>query len=250
MERKPKLHELLAVIPDVSNAANAIMTETMTTFSKKPDHFKGMTKQVTFFSETRSGENVSETKEIVTTVHEKLEYAFGIIGRQFDALLQQEEANQRAKADLIVDGKVMATDVPATWLLGMEKRLKALHDVMLTAPTLEPAIRWEHDATRGDNVFVSPPTATMKTEKILEYKILVPATDKHPAQVEKWTSDTNVARVDTTLYSGMSTPLEKSLMLARIDNLIAAVKKARQRANETEVADLHLAKTMLGYVIG
>lgn len=250
MERKTKLHELLAVLPDTAHAAAAIMSETATTFSKKPDHFKGQARTVTFFSESRAGENTTESKELVTTVREKLEYAFGIMGRNFDALLQQEEANQRAKADLIVDGQVMAVDVPATFLLGMEKRLKALHDIVMQAPTLEPAIRWEKDPTRGSEVFVSQTTAAMKTEKILEHKILVPPTDKHPAQIEKWTADVPVARIDTTLYSGMITPLEKSLMLSRLDNLLSAVKQARQRANETEVRDLHLSKTMLSYVLG
>lgn len=36
-----KLHELLAVEPDLKGAAEKIIAETINTFTKKPNHFEG-----------------------------------------------------------------------------------------------------------------------------------------------------------------------------------------------------------------
>lgn len=249
MVKTPKLHELLAVLPDTAVAAQTISVETMATFSKKADHFKGQIRDVKFFTEARESENVSDSKELVTTVHEKLDHTATVLSRHYDALLQMEEANGRARADLTVDGMVLMADIPATFLLGMEKRLKQLQDLLLTMPTLEPAVKWEPDPGRGAGIYVSAPTVQMKTEKTLQHKILVAATDKHPAQVEKWNEDVPVARIETTHISGMLTPAEKALIITRVGNLMAAVKKARQRANDTDVKDLRVGKRIFEYLL-
>lgn len=249
MSRSTHLHELLAVVADSTNAAQAISTETLVTFTKKPDHFKGQARAVTFFAEARAGENVQDSKELVTTVDAKLDHTFAVLGRNFDAILQVEEANQRASADLVVDGEVVATSVPATFLLGMEKRLKAVRDLILAAPTLDPSLRWSENPAAGEGVFVSDVQVTMRNEKVLQHKILVAATDKHPAQVEKWSEDVPVARIETTQFSGMLSPARKSAMVARCDKLIEAVKMARQRANTVEVRkDLRIAADMFDYI--
>jgi len=44
-----KMHELLAVIGDRSNAATAIIKESRDTFAKRADHFKGQTRTIRFF---------------------------------------------------------------------------------------------------------------------------------------------------------------------------------------------------------
>ena len=243
----PKMHELLAVIGDTSTAASAILKETETTFSKKPEHFKGQTRAITFFDEARAAENVSETKEVVTTVMDKLDYTFKSVGRYWDALLQLETTNGVARADLMVDGNVLATDVPATFLLGMETRLKELRAVLLTIPTLAPELAWSKDET-ADFTYVSPPQVNFRGEKTMKYKVLYEATDKHPAQIEKWNEDVPVARIETTHRSTMLTPSQKSQMLMRCDSLIAGVKAARQRANTAEVERREIAATMFTYI--
>ena len=248
MSKTSKLHELLAVMADTTNTAKAIQTETAATFSKKPEHFKGQTRVVKFFDEARAGENTTDTKEIVTDVQKKLNHAFQSIGRHYDALLQLEEANGRAKADLVIDGVTVMTDVPATFLLGMESRLKDLRGMLATIPTLEPSVKWEQIA--GSDAYVSDPQVAFKTEKTLKSKVLYEATKEHPAQIQQWNEDTPVARIETTHLSGMVTPLQKSAMLNRVDTLLSAVKKARQRANAVEVKNLHVAKTLFDFIVG
>lgn len=80
-----------------------------------------------------------EHKEMVTTVHDKLDYMLNQhIVPYLDAVLQKERANQDAKADIVVDGIVLAKDVPATFLLGLEEKLKRVHEVLDKIPTLAP----------------------------------------------------------------------------------------------------------------
>lgn len=244
-----KLHELLAVMADTTNSAAAITKETEITFTKKADHFRGHTKTVGFFENSREGENTVEEKQMVSTVADKLDHTFKSIGRHYDALLQLEEANGRAKADLVIDGTTIMKDVPATFLLGMETRLKAVRQLILSIPTLEMSIKWSPDPTLGDGVYRSAPTVAMKTEKVLKSRILVEPTKEHPAQVEKWNEDTPVARIETTHTSSMITPHEKSAMLIKCDKMISAVKKARQRANTVDVKDLSIAKEIFGYIL-
>lgn len=248
--KAPKLHELLAVMADTTNAAQAVMAETLTTFSKKPDHFKGQTRNANFFDASREGENTTDTKEVVTTVHAKLDHTLKIVARHYDALLQLEDGNSRAKADLTIDGTVVFKDAPATFLLGMENRLKSLRDVFAAIPTLEPSIKWEADIATGSSVYTAPPAVSFKTEKTLKSKVLYDATKEHPAQIQQWNEDVPVARIETSHVSGMVTPLAKSGMLGRIDNVISEVKKARQRANSVEVANQRVAKDIFEYIIG
>ena len=46
----------------------------------------------------------------------------------------------------------------------------------------------------------------------------------------------------------MITPTRKAELIERVDNLLRAVKKARQRANSTEVKDIHIGKVLMGYI--
>ena len=245
-----RLHELLAVMADTTNAAQAVTKETTTVFAKKADHFRGHNKTVSFFDSGREGENTAETKQIVTTVYDKLTHTFKIVGRHYDALIQLEEANGRAKADLVIDGTTIMKDVPATFLLGMESRLKSVREMIMAIPTLEMSTKWEPDANMGDGYYRAEPLIAMKGEKNLKFLTVAEATDRHPAQVEKWNEDVPVARIETTHTSSMITPHEKSAMLLRCEKMISAVKKARQRANTVDVTDISIAEEIFGYIQG
>lgn len=245
----PKLHELLAIEADRGNAADSIMAEAIVTFSKKTDHFEGLVRTVSYLNEGRSGENTSEEKALITTVDAKLGHVAGIVGRFYDVLLQKETTNGEAKADLIVNGKTIGTGLPATFLLGMETRLKKLRELLLLAPTIAPGIVWADDASRGKGVFRSPPKTTFKTEKQVKYIELSPATDKHAAQMKDWTEDVNVARVDTTQWVGAWSVSRKAEVLDKVDELLVAVKQARQRANVAEVKPAAIGKAIFDYLL-
>lgn len=244
-----KLHELLAVEADLQKAAQQMAADAVNTFSKKPDHFRGQVRTVSFFDDARQGENLSEEKAMVTTVDDKLEYALKFVGKYFDAILKKETANQGAKADLIVDGQTIAKDVPATFLLGMESRFKEIREMVLAIPTLEPAIKWELDPAKGDGVYSAPPTASMKTEKVISAIVLYEATKEHPAQVKETSKDVAVARIETHVTSGMWSPARKAVVIERIDAILRGIKKARQRANTVDVTEVYIAKSLFSYML-
>lgn len=247
-----KLHELLAVEESLAGAAKKIVAEALVTFTKKADHFQGYVKRYEPFVAGVENERPSEEKAMVTTVRDKLVYTFDAVVPWLDAVLQKEATNQQARADIIVGDDVLATDVPATYLLGLETKLKELREMAEGIPTLQPGIVWEPDPSHeGSGVFkTAHPIERLRTEKVVKPVVLYPHTDKHPAQVKEVTEDVNVGKFIDTHWSGMYTPAQKSELLGRIDTLLRAVKQARQRANCAEVVTSTIGDTLKQFIIG
>lgn len=243
-----KMHQLLAVESDIAKTAEALATEAKATFSKA-DRFEGQVRKVDMFDDARAKENTADTKAVTTTVDEKLAFVLPAIGRYYDALFQKERANQLAVADLIVGGKTIASQVPATFLLGMEKRLNTLRELVLTIPTLDPNLTWTENANLRKGVVQSQPIENYKTEKVVEPLVLYPATDKHPAQVKETSMDRNVGKITLVKHSGMWTVARKAQVLSRLDELIEAVKRARMAANDQEVPAGVISQAMINYLL-
>lgn len=243
-----KLHELLAVENDVESTYKKVVEEAKVTFTKKVDHFSGSHRALKMFDESKQNENIDENKEMVTTVGKKLAYVKDYAVKYFDVVLQKEKTNQMAKADLVVDGITITADLPATFLLGMETKLKAIRDLYESTPTLTPGYKWELDTNAGEGVFVTSLNDKLKTAKTFQHKILVQPTDKHPAQVEKWEEQIPVGKFSETIQSGMLTPAQKSKYIGKIDKLIQACKQARQRANNVEVINEQIGEKLMDYI--
>jgi hypothetical protein len=233
-----------------------VQAEATDTFSKRAHHFMGTSKTLSMFSDQDKHLEAAnaESKALTTTVGAKLGYIQKDIARWWDAFLQKEATNQAAVADLVIDGEMIAEGLPAAGFLGMEKELKALRKVYEAIPTLAPGVKWEKDEslTAQDDskgVYVSAdPEKKLKTKQTVQHKILVPATEHHPAQIEKWAENQPIGQFTSHLYSGMITPAEKSALLQKLSKLITAVKKARQRANATEVKKVDVGKALFKYI--
>lgn len=245
-----KLHELLAVEGDLEGTYRKIIEETTATFAKKADHFFGFTRSLEWFTEGMP-EHPIEHKAMDTTVADKLRYQEKHIIRYLDAVLQKEATNQTAVADLVVEGKTVAEKVPATFLLGLESKLKHIRSSYQAVPTLPPGIEWALDDQKGENVFKRVyPEEQYKTKTEIVPQILYEATKEHPAQVEKISETKNVGLFSRHVWSGTLTPAAKSYILGRIDILIRATKKARQRANSTEVLKRQIGKALFDFING
>ena len=232
-----QLHELLAVESDLKGTHDKILGETAKVFDRA-DLFTAVSKRLKMVDDNRKHEEEAgkEEKAMTTTIMTRLDYTANFVARYYDALLQKEMTNQVAKADLEVDGKVIANDLPATFLLGLEARLKVLRSIYEKAPTLQSGVHWELDKTMGEDVYRSKfDEITTKTDKQVIPQVLYEATKEHPAQVEKLSKDVVVGEFIRTTWSGMLPPAEKARMLGKIDTLIQAVKRARMKANEEEV---------------
>lgn len=245
-----KLFELLAVEPSLETSYRDAVNEAKNTFSKKSDHFWGHHKKLKMLDDTRSHEEgpAEEFKSMTTTVHDKIEFVNGRVERYFDVLLQKESANQEAVADLKIGGEVY-TDLPATFLLALENRLKKMREMYEAIPTLAPGVSWVRDDNIGKNVFRSEfDDKTAKLESTKEYRIVVAPTPEHPAQVKEVEEKKQVGTFTTTRWNGMVSSAEKADILSRLDELITEVKAARQRANTVEVKNRQIGRELLNFV--
>jgi len=144
-----KLHEILAVESSLEKAATNLTAESIRTFSKD-NLFSGEVKTLTMFREDEQNQNTTEVRKLETTVMENLEYLVKPVSDWLDVVLQKDATNQLAKADIVLsNGTVVAKDVPATFLLGLESKLNKLREMYLQIPTLEPGIEWCNDGQRA-----------------------------------------------------------------------------------------------------
>ncbi len=246
-----KLHEVLAVESGLQTAAKKINDETIKTFGKKDEHFVETVRSINHFAEEDQRLDTNETKAMVTTVFDKLLYTAGPNIRALDAYIQKEATNQKAMADIVIAERTLATNVPATVLLGLETKLTELRLVYENIPTLAPGPTWVPDADRrkeGGVYRSQHPDVTFRTRKTVKPIIMAPATKEHPAQVQAVSEDVPVARITTQHWSGMITSAQKSDLLARIDQLLRAVKRARQRANMADVEKREIGKTIFDFI--
>lgn len=249
MAKKTALHEILAVIGDLKGAKDKISLETLKVFKDKANLFKGQSRTLKMFDEKRSQEETSEHTELVTTVMKRLEYMKQSYIRFWDAKLQKEKGAQNAKGDIVVGDDVLAEDVPVYLLLEMENELKAMRNVYDNIPTLAPGVDWTEAPDIGENIWKARHDVVVnKTEKAYRHNVIVPPTDKHPAQVREWTEDVPVGQYSTKQWSGMMSPAEKSQLIERLDRVIRAVKKARQRANSQELEKASFATKLFSYI--
>jgi hypothetical protein len=156
--------------------------------------------------------------------------------------------NNEARADLVLlDGTVLLRDVPATYLLFMEKALEDFYTFTAKLPTLDPAETWTWDANRS--VHASKPVETAKEKRVPKPLVLAAATDKHPAQVTTY-EDLEVRGYWTTTKLSGALPVEdKRVILLRVVELRDAVKTARERANQLTVTSWQPARTLLNFVL-
>lgn len=247
----PELHEILAVEGDRQGNAKRVSAEARHTFDNKPNLFTSSLKSTRMFAED-SAPVPDEHIAMVSTVAEKLLYVADSVGAYFNIVFQKDSANQRAVASVEINGVVLIADAPVTWLLGMETKLRDLRSTFEAIPTLQAGTYWEEDpAFEKKGVFRSRyPKENFKTKKEVLHKVLYEATGSHPAQIETWNEMVNTGLSTENIWSGMISPADKSEFLSRIDTLIQAVKKARQRANSTHVETANVGQTIFNYILG
>lgn len=246
-----KLHELIAVEPDLKSKFIKILNETIGTFTKKEHLFKGYVRTLKWFDSDRQAAEPTpaERSALASTVSDRLEYQEKTIVRYLDALLQKEATNQIAKADIVIGETVIAKDVPATFLLGLEKLLVQIRATYNVIPTLPPNIEWVPDPDTGKNIYKSKyPDEAHKTEQTIVPQVLYEATKEHPAQVDKITEKKNVGLYTKHEWCSMLSPAQKSDRLQKIDDLLAAVKTARQRANTAKVLNMKIGQQLMDFI--
>lgn len=253
---KTALHEILAVDKDSRDVVKKIIDEGSATFKTRTDHFDGHYRTY----EPNSPEDMErfpeETKEIVETIRGKLDYIEDTVVKHIDILLQKEEANQRAVADITIrrdDGSTLtiAKDVPASMLLQLETLLGRMrNDIYRVIPTLKPGPNWQLDEAKGKGIYRHDEGKRPRTRKTYKSHVLHEGNDKHPPQAQLVTVEEPVGMWNQQNFSARVTPAWKSDQLARVETLLRAVKTARARANETKVKEIRIGREIMRFVRG
>jgi hypothetical protein len=251
-----QLHELLAAEKTATNTRDQLTKDTENKFAKGENYFTGFNKTLELLGDNPSNAAIEaaarQDKALPTTVVATLDYYLNQWSRTEDVLFQKNLTNTTALANIEFRGAVIATGVPVDELMGLETRLSDLRKLATQIPTLDASREWAVDdsaAQAGTWKSVNPQITT-KTEKKVTPIVLYPATDKHPAQIEKVTEDVPVGTFTLNVISGATTAIQKANVLSVLDDLIIEVKKARTRANSVDVQVVQIGSTITSLIMG
>lgn len=243
------LHQLLAVRRSMEQRANEIAEETKKVLTQK-HYFNGSHRAWNLLEipdESQSHEQLEipdEEEHLSWTVGEKIRWFLEEFGRLIDLDFQIDETNMGARADLECRDLIIK-DVPAIFLMDLEKYLLRIRSVVAGCQVLDDKVRWRRDPDKGDGVWVSDQDdIQFRTKKKHFHKVMVEPTEHQPAQVKEWTEDVRIAKCAVKYWSGAVTAYQKSEFLRALDDLLNAVKKALSKANEVP----HSKRKMAGQI--
>jgi len=166
----------------------------------------------------------------------------------FNVKFAREYGNTRARADLVVGGVTLLTDVPTTYFLFLEDQVAKIRaNIVARFPVLDPSEEWHWDTARG--IWVTEPRVTESTAKVPQTHVLYEATPQHPAQVRPWETDMKVGEWTTVKLSGQLPADQAQGMYDRCSKLLVAIKQARELANSIEVEEKD-ATAVIDYIFG
>lgn len=240
----PKLNQLLAIERNVKNKREDQFTQLYQDV-QKGDLLTGFSK--TYQPRDESGEvHPPQTKRVQVRADETLKAIKRALVDVFDVTASKDATNCEARADVVVDGRVVLKAVPVTHLLFLEKRLVDLQTLVNNLPVLSQDEQWERDEAQG--LWKTAAAETASTKKIVDYNVVVPATKEHPAQVKETTKDVIVGSWKTVKFSGALTKDYVRDLAERVDRITRAVKFAREDANQREAVPLASGEAILGFI--
>lgn len=241
-----KLNQVIAIEQGVRSKGNTKKSE-IYKLAQKPTLFDGHVKK--YQPKVEGGERFPDEKQKVQfTAAGLVTDVSTILKSLYDVEATKDWANCLAKADITIDGKVLVTNAPATYLLYLSKELTDLDTFVSALPILSEDEEWKADPQAG--LFKTEPTETIKTKKVQKPILLYPATTEHPAQTQLITDDETVGIWQQTKLSGRYTDNEKRTLLARIQKLADAVKVAREQANMIEATDQNAGTVLVEWLFG
>lgn len=243
-----KLHQILAL----AKAAHGVTESEVTRAyhdAQRTALFGGLTRVYKANDADDTEYLPPERKMVQMTADDVLTRAVDAWTRQADVVATKDLSNTRARADVIVDGTVVLSNVPVTTLLYLEKMLTNVAEMIKKLPVLDPEVEWGNAPDAATGLWKSAPEKTVRTKKVPKAFTKAPATDKHPAQVDVYTEDVQVGTWEKTLFSGALPAATKLDLMRRAQTLRAAVVSAREYANQADVTDAHVGAAIFDYLL-
>ena len=239
-----KLNQVIAIEKGTKSRALQELTEAYQTL-QKPALLAGIAR--TYRPKDEEGETFPpESTRVQIKAEEIIRKTTNELSRLFDVVATKDWANCTAKADVVVDGTTLLSQVPATYLLFLEKQLVDLHTFIKKLPVLDASELWTFDPSADS--WATEPVQTSKTKKIPRNHVKAEATEKHPAQVEVYYEDVVVGNWRTIKFSGALPSQRVNELLNRVERLQEAVKFAREEANSLETTEQKVGAKVLGYL--
>jgi hypothetical protein len=242
----PRLNQIVAVEKGVKSRSFQELTEAHHAL-QKPALLSGIAR--TYRPKDEEGEQLPpESTRVQMKAEEIIRQTAEILTKLFDVTATKDWANCKAKADVVVDGKVLLPQVPITYLLFLEKQLVDLHTFIKKLPVLDASETWVFDSSA--DCWATEPVQTIRTKKIPRNHVKAEATEKHPAQVEVYYEDVTVGYWRTVKFSGALPAQQINTLVDRVERLQQAVKFAREEANNLEVEEVKVGEVVFQYLFG
>lgn len=242
----PKLHQVIAIEKGIKTRVYAFLSETYKAF-QKPQLFTGFSKTYSKKAEEDPEDFPPEQVRVQMNARELMKEIGKNMSEYMDVVATKDWANCSAKADVKVDGEVFWKDVPATYLLFLEKQLTDLKSEIDKMPELDPAQDWNEDPNSG--LFRSKEKVTTKSRKVHEVVTKFEPTEHQPGQADIIYVDKTVGTwTQTNISGGIPIPRKRQLQ-ERITKLIKAVKFARGEANEAQAPEKEIGARLFNYLL-
>ena len=239
-----KLNQIIAVEKGVKSRSLQELTEAHHAL-QKPTLLSGISR--TYRPKDEEGEQLPpESTRVQIKAEDIIRDTTEVLTKLFDVVATKDWANCKAKANVVVDGNTLLTDVPATYLLFLEKQLVDLYTFVKKLPVLDAAETWIFD--QSADCWATEPVQTLKTRKIPRNHVKAEATEKHPAQVEVYYEDVAIGNWRTVRFSGALPAKRVNELLSRVEKLQEAVKFAREEANNMETEDVKVGEKVFQYL--
>lgn len=243
-DQQQRLNQVLAVEMGLKSRVEEERTAIYHTL-QKPSLFDGLARS--YHPLREDGEKKpSENKRVQFKADELLAEAVTKMVAMWNITATKDYANCNAKGTIVVDGETVASEVPTTFLLFLEKELINVRTLLTKMPLLDPAEAWQKDANSG--IYKSDKIEKQSTAKVQEGIVLAPATEKHPAQTQLITVDRPVGTWEEVRMSGAFPAVEQKRLLERVEKLIIATKKAREGANLAPAPEQEVGAKVLGWI--
>jgi hypothetical protein len=239
-----RLNQIVAIEKGIKSRSFQELTEAHHAL-QKPALLSGISR--TYRPKDEEGEQLPpESTRVQMKAQEIIRQTTEILSRLFDVTATKDSGNTKAMADVVVDGKILLSQVPITYLLFLEKQLVDLHTFIKKLPILDASETWIFDASA--DAWATEPVQTVRTKKIPRNHVKAEATEHHPAQVEVYYEDVAVGYWRTVKFSGALPAQRVNELLERVERLQEAVKFAREEANNFEVEDQEVGDKIFKYL--
>lgn len=246
----PTLHQILAIEKGTKDHARRVLTDAHQAVLKAP-LLSGISR--TYQPKDDDGDQLPpESTQVQVRAEEVLREVAAALVPLFDVIAVKDASNRVAAADVVMDGAVLLSDVPVSYLLFLEAQLVDLHTFVMKLPVLDPAERW---AFNGDaNCFAAEPVRTTRGKKVPRNHVVAEAVAPAggnpglPAQVQVYHEDVLAGFWTTVKFSGALPGRRVAELVARVEAVQRAVKQAREHANSVPAVDKVAGEAVLGYL--